>query len=194
MPPLDDSTLQLQQQQASASGTHGTVGRVSWPDPGCGILILNHTVCHSIRADIAFCSLQQILEAQVAEQRQQYQPTTMENVMSMLKSLLLRCMVIYVIMQLFRRPSTQPGNVQSEGTANRMQASNLYQDGTIMVSRQTCQTHLWNTRQPDSLTMKLNVFDNHDIFNLHATSLPPRTCTFTCQSRRLSVTSTIPSH
>lgn len=46
----------------------------------------------------------EVLDAQIANEREQYQPTAAEKVFAILKSMLLRAMVIYFIMQFFKRP------------------------------------------------------------------------------------------
>ena len=55
-----------------------------------------------------------MFRAQVAEEREQYQPTPLEKVMAMMKSLFLRGMVIYFVVSVFRRPTT-PAPAASEG-------------------------------------------------------------------------------
>jgi len=57
---------------------------------------------------------QQILRNQIDAEREQYQPTPMEKILAMIKSLFLRGMVIYFIMSVFRRQPT-PANNNSAG-------------------------------------------------------------------------------
>ena len=82
--------------------------------------------------------LQQVLDAQVAAEREQYQPSPMEKVMSIVKSMFMRGMIIYFIMQVFRRPqqAAQPGTGVTGGgngpVSNVGAASNLFQNGTLM--------------------------------------------------------------
>jgi len=75
----------------------------------------------------------EILEAQVAQEREQYQPSTSEKIFSMVKSMLLRAMVIYFIMSLFRRPQ-QPTTNSSNGQVSTAKgaATNLFALGTQM--------------------------------------------------------------
>lgn len=83
-------------------------------------------------------SRQNVLEAQIAAEREQYQPSPAEKVFAMIKSLLMRGMVIYFIMTMFRRPGAG-NNVATEGADGTVAgpktvASNLFQNGTMMAS------------------------------------------------------------
>ena len=56
--------------------------------------------------------LQEVLDAQIAAEREQYQPSAMEKFMSIVKSMMMRGLVIYFFMSMFRRqppPSGQAG-------------------------------------------------------------------------------------
>ena len=71
----------------------------------------------------------------MAAEREQYQPTPLEKVFAIVKSLLMRGMIIYFVMTMFRRPtpSTAPGS-PADGTVAgaKTVASNLFQNGTMM--------------------------------------------------------------
>jgi len=75
----------------------------------------------------------EVLEAQVAQEREQYQPSTSEKIFSIVKSMLLRAMVIYFIMSLFRRPQ-QPINNSATGQVSTTKgaATNLFSLNTVM--------------------------------------------------------------
>ena len=46
----------------------------------------------------------EVLEARIANEREQYQPSAAEKIFAIVKSMLLRAMVIYFLMQFFKRP------------------------------------------------------------------------------------------
>jgi len=76
-----------------------------------------------------------MFRAQVAEEREQYQPTPLEKVMAMMKSLFLRGMVIYFVVSVFRRPTT-PAPAASEGGVSvpslpKGAAVNLFTNGIL---------------------------------------------------------------
>ena len=52
----------------------------------------------------------QILNQQIAAEREQYQPSASEKIFAIVKSMLMRGMVIYFIMSLFRKPQ-QTGKI-----------------------------------------------------------------------------------
>lgn len=74
-------------------------------------------------------------EAQVAAEREQHQPGAMEKIFGIVKSLLMRGMVIYFVMQFFRRPAAPAANTveNADGTATlpRGAATNLFENGTV---------------------------------------------------------------
>jgi len=75
------------------------------------------------------------VDAQIAQEREQYQPTAYEKVFSIGKSMLMRGMVIYFFMQLFRRPAAnqQTDAPGADGTVQlpKGAATNLFENGTI---------------------------------------------------------------
>ena len=77
----------------------------------------------------------EVLDAQIAQAREQYQPTASEKLFAMVKSMLLRGMVIYFLMTFFRRPQPNQtkGGTETEDTAQLSQevATNLFENGTI---------------------------------------------------------------
>ena len=74
----------------------------------------------------------QILDNQVAAEREQYQPTAMEKVFSIAKSMIMRAMVIYFIMSFFRRPAqTPPTGPDGKPAPVKGVASNLFPNGTV---------------------------------------------------------------
>ena len=85
-----------------------------------------------------FLSPQEILDNQVAAEREQYQPSAAEKFFAIVKSMLLRGMVIYFIMSMFRRPQAGQqagGSTGADGTTHgRIQATNLFENGTYMVN------------------------------------------------------------
>ena len=79
---------------------------------------------------------QEVLETQIAHEREQYQPTAMEKIMSMAKSLIMRGMVIYFVMTMFKRPtpSTTPDPNNPNAVTTQLPkgaASNLFMNGTV---------------------------------------------------------------
>jgi len=76
-----------------------------------------------------------MLRAQVAEEREQYQPTPLEKVMAMMKSLFMRGMVIYFVVSVFRRPAAPPPNASEGGVAvpnlPKGAATNLFTNGLL---------------------------------------------------------------
>ena len=83
--------------------------------------------------------MQEVLDAQIAHEREQYQPSAAEKVFAIVKSMLLRGMIIYFFMQFFKRPQPnhQAGAPGSDGTVQlpKGAATNLFQNGTLFVSR-----------------------------------------------------------
>ena len=78
------------------------------------------------------------MENQIAAEREQYQPSAAEKVFAVIKSMLLRGMVIYFVMTMFRRPqpssnATAGADGTAGGAAGRIQATNLFENGTYMV-------------------------------------------------------------
>ena len=58
----------------------------------------------------------EVLEARIANEREQYQPSAAEKIFAIIKSMLLRGMVIYFLMHFFRRP--QPNQQPSAPEAD----------------------------------------------------------------------------
>ena len=76
-----------------------------------------------------------MLDRQIAEERERYQPTAAEKVFATVKSLLMRGLIIYFVMTMFRRPQQTP---PTAGSGNepapqlpKGAASNLFINGTI---------------------------------------------------------------
>ena len=76
---------------------------------------------------------QEILDAQVNAAREQYQPSTSEKIFAMIKSLIMRGLVIYFIMSFFRRPQPSGNTTAGNQPGVRTHATNLYVNGTVMV-------------------------------------------------------------
>uniref|UniRef100_A0A0K2TD77 Cleft lip and palate transmembrane protein 1 homolog [Ceratitis capitata] n=1 Tax=Lepeophtheirus salmonis TaxID=72036 RepID=A0A0K2TD77_LEPSM len=76
---------------------------------------------------------EEILNNQINAERERYQPTGLEKFFAILKSLLIRVMIIYFISQFFRRPQPQntTGASSNPGGSTHVPASNLYQTGTL---------------------------------------------------------------
>jgi hypothetical protein len=71
--------------------------------------------------------------AQVARERQRYQPTKLESFFAITKTLIIRGLIIYFITSFFRRPATiepGPGGV----VPTKVPAFNIFENGTVMVS------------------------------------------------------------
>ena len=77
-------------------------------------------------------NFQVILENQIAAEREKYQPSAAEKIFAIVKSMLLRGLVIYFFMTMFRRPATNPTE-DPAGTPNlpKGAAVNLFNNGTI---------------------------------------------------------------
>jgi len=76
----------------------------------------------------------EVLEAQIANEREQYQPSASEKVFAIVKSMLMRGMIIYFFMQFFRRPQpNQAGAPGADGTVQlpKGAATNLFENGTL---------------------------------------------------------------
>ena len=58
----------------------------------------------------------EVLEARIANEREQYQPSAAEKIFAIIKSMLLRGMVIYFLMHFFRRPqpNQQPSSPEAD--------------------------------------------------------------------------------
>jgi len=76
-----------------------------------------------------------MLRAQIDAEREQYQPTPLEKVMAMMKSLFMRGMVIYFVVSVFRRPAAPPPNASEGGVAvpnlPKGAATNLFTNGLL---------------------------------------------------------------
>ena len=83
--------------------------------------------------DSAF--LQDAFNAEVAEAREQYQPTTSEKILSIVKSLITRGLIFYFIMSFFRKPQQAPqqGSAGPGSVKVSSAATNLFENGTLMV-------------------------------------------------------------
>ena len=78
---------------------------------------------------------QVLLDRQIAEERERYQPSAAEKFFATVKSLLMRGLIIYFVMTMFRRPQQTP---PTAGNGNepapqlpKGAASNLFINGTI---------------------------------------------------------------
>ena len=79
-----------------------------------------------------------MLDRQIAEERERYQPSAAEKIFATVKSLLMRGLVIYFVMTMFRRPAQTPapasgetGSGQQVAQLPKGAASNLFINGTI---------------------------------------------------------------
>lgn len=70
--------------------------------------------------------------ADQSQQQQQQQPTRFESFFAITKSLIVRALVIYFITSFFRRPATPPGELGTTAPTSKLQAYNLFENGTIM--------------------------------------------------------------
>lgn len=73
------------------------------------------------------------LAAQVAQERERYQPTRLESFFAITKTLILRALIMYLIVSFFRRPATVdpgPGGV----APTKVPAFNMFENGTVMVN------------------------------------------------------------
>ena len=95
---------------------------------------------HSNTGNVANSSIprdagREVLDAQIAQEREQYQPSASEKVFAIVKSMLMRGMVIYFFMSFFRRPqpNQQTGSTGADGTVQLTKgvATNLFENGTI---------------------------------------------------------------
>ncbi len=91
----DPGSLQLQPNADGGGG--GEVGRVREDDDDAHLIPSLILMCY-----VSCLPCQSLLEAQVASEREQYQPTAAEKVFAIVKSMLLRAMIIYFIMQFFK--------------------------------------------------------------------------------------------
>lgn len=60
------------------------------------------------------------------------QPTKLESFLAFAKSLIIRGLVMYFIMSFFRRPSTTPETTAVNSNPNRIEAINVFENGTLM--------------------------------------------------------------
>lgn len=70
--------------------------------------------------------------AQVARERERYQPTKLESFFAIVKTLIIRGLIVYFIASFFRRPATVepgPGGVGP----TKVPAFNIFENGTVMV-------------------------------------------------------------
>jgi len=75
----------------------------------------------------------EVLDAQIAAEREQYQPSAMEKFMSIVKSMMMRGLVIYFFMSMFRRQPPPSGQAGADGTVQLTKgaATNLFENGTV---------------------------------------------------------------
>lgn len=72
--------------------------------------------------------------AQVARERERYQPTRLESFFAVTKTLIIRALVMYFIVSLFRRPATVDPGPNGVAPA-KVPAFNVFENGTVMVNR-----------------------------------------------------------
>ncbi|XP_043263758.1 cleft lip and palate transmembrane protein 1 homolog isoform X1 [Colletes gigas] len=72
------------------------------------------------------------VNAEIEERRKKYQPSRLESFFAITKSLIIRAIIIYFVIYLFRRPQTNI-NVQSSGAVNSPDSLsiNIFQNGTL---------------------------------------------------------------
>ena len=90
-----------------------------------------------VMTSVCISFTQEVLDAQIAAEREQYQPTAMEKIASIVKSMLMRGLVIYFFMSMFRRGQPPPGQTAgADGTVQLSNgaATNLFENGTVFVS------------------------------------------------------------
>jgi hypothetical protein len=74
------------------------------------------------------------LVAQVAREQERYQPTILESFFAVTKTLIIRALIMYFIISLFRRPTTvDPG--PSGVVPTKIPAFNIFENGAVMVNR-----------------------------------------------------------
>ena len=138
--PMDSEESNLERTQNSSSRDAGRVSQHWYP-------IFWHYPLSYVRPLIQTCTklryflFQEVLEAQIAHEREQYQPSASEKVFAIVKSMLMRGMIIYFFMQFFRRPQpTQTGAPGADGTVQlpKGAATNLFENGTLFVSYIHC--------------------------------------------------------
>ncbi|KAK0089851.1 hypothetical protein PV325_005158 [Microctonus aethiopoides] len=73
------------------------------------------------------------INAEVDAQRQKYQPSKWESFFAVMKSLIIRSLIIYFITSFFRRPATETNtSVNAPGaSAPKLPATNIYENGTL---------------------------------------------------------------
>lgn len=71
-------------------------------------------------------------EVSADQAQQQQQPTRLESFFAITKSLIIRALVIYFISSFFRRPAAPPGEPGSTPATSKLQAFNLFENGTVM--------------------------------------------------------------
>ena len=76
-----------------------------------------------------------VFDAQIAQEREQYQPTASEKLFAIVKSVIMRGMVIYFLMSFLRRPQpNQQTGVSGEDETVQLEKeveTNLFENGTI---------------------------------------------------------------
>jgi len=104
------------------------------------ILSSNPEVRGSITEDLnlevqmlTFCPTFQFA-AQVARERERYQPTKLESFFAILKTLIIRGLIVYFIASFFRRQAAVEPGPGGVGPA-KVPAFNIFENGTVMVGR-----------------------------------------------------------
>ena len=82
---------------------------------------------------LTFCPTFQFA-AQVALERERYQPTKLESFFAILKTLIIRGLIVYFIASFFRRQAAVEPGPGGVGPA-KVPAFNIFENGTVMVGR-----------------------------------------------------------
>lgn len=82
-------------------------------------------------SDLQVATNEDAVNREISDQREAYQPSAKEKFFSIVKSMILRGMVVYFIMSFFKRPSSpSPSTVDGQVSTVRGAATNLFEDGT----------------------------------------------------------------
>jgi hypothetical protein len=82
---------------------------------------------------LTFCPTFQFA-AQVARERERYQPTKLESFFAILKTLIIRGLIVYFIASFFLRQGAVEPCLGCVGPA-KVPAFNIFENGTVMVGR-----------------------------------------------------------
>lgn len=85
---------------------------------------------------MGFILLQPSFNEQVDRARAEYQPTPMEKFMALVKSLILRALMIYFLMTFWRsstKPAAQTGSGSGAQAPASLASSNIFINGTELV-------------------------------------------------------------